>query len=359
MTETHTPTVAADLRALRRTALELYRLQYANPLTRATMIGALRRIVGTFSDGACDETSFEWEYLTDAVEVLAIRTELVEDYQRATVVRDLSALRQMLRCCWQVGLLDHGRYKRLTDLPRLEPPTRTDRALLTPDQLGQLLAACLRDPNRVKGLRDAAGILVAAATGVRRHELVAIETDALDLDGGYILLATTKGGDPPHRLPGQHRRRPAATVAEPARPTPLRVPAGVPHRARAARPAPEQPPALEGRARTLPAGRAAGHHQHPRPAPVHGQPLAGDPGPVDGLASHRAPAGLDHRQVRPATPGALPPGHRDAPAPRLAPSRSRGTVTLGEVRDPSRLRAGHLGTAPEEGVLSRAGHAGK
>lgn len=188
-----------DPGALRREALRLFALQFPHTATRTTMTSALRRLARTFSAGECDEQGFPWELLCDVADVLAIRNSAMATYQRATVSRDQTALKTMLRCCWRVGLLDYDEYKRTVDLPRLPrvdgvPPGR----LLTPDELGQLLTDCQRDPNPTKGLRDAAAIITAASTGVRRGELVALPTPALALADRLIYLsgAITKGGQP-------------------------------------------------------------------------------------------------------------------------------------------------------------------
>jgi integrase len=188
-----------DLTEFRRAALRLYALQFPHPLTRTTMTSALRRLARTFSDGQCDEHTFPWELLHDVVDVLGMRNTALAVYQRATVSRDESALRTMLRCCWKVGLLDYDQYKRAIDLPRLPKADAAPAGrLLSPDELGLLLADCRRDPNRVKGLRDAAALVTAASTGVRREELVTIGTPRLALSERLIYLsaADTKGGHP-------------------------------------------------------------------------------------------------------------------------------------------------------------------
>jgi integrase len=193
------PGIPADLVQLRREALRMYSLQFAHPPTRTTMTSALRRLARTFSAGECDEQSFPWELLCDVADVLAIRNSAMAVYQRATVSRDQTALRTMLRCCWRVGLLDYDEYKRAIDLPRLP---RVEGApagrLLSPAELGLLLTDCRQDPNPTKGLRDAAAIITAASSGVRRAELVAIPTTGLALADRLIDLSgtLTKGGQP-------------------------------------------------------------------------------------------------------------------------------------------------------------------
>lgn len=192
-----TPSLETDEVDLRNAALRLYALQFPHPLTRTTMNSALRRLARTFSDGRCDERTFPWELLHDVADVLDMRTTALESYQRTTVARDDSALRTMLRCCWKVGLLDYDQYKRAVDLPRLPAPDRARVGrLLSPHELGLLLDDCRRDPNDVKGLRDAAALMTAASTGVRRQELVTIATSRLSLAERLIYLsgADTKGG---------------------------------------------------------------------------------------------------------------------------------------------------------------------
>jgi integrase len=196
---------------LRRAALRLYALQFPHPLTRTTMTSALRRLARAFSDGQCDEQTFPWELLLDVADVLDMRTAALVAYERSTVSRDQSALRTMLRCCWKVGLLDHDQYQRAVDLPKLPKADAAPAGrLLSPEELGLLLEDCRQDPNPVKGLRDAAALVTAASTGVRREELVSIGTPSLALPERLIYLsaADTKGGRP--RLAYLHST--AATV---------------------------------------------------------------------------------------------------------------------------------------------------
>lgn len=192
-------TELTGLTELRRAALRLYALQFPHPLTRTTMTSALRRLARTFSNGRRDEQTFPWELLYDVADVLRMRNSALAVYQRTTVSRDESALRTMLRCCWKVGLLDHDQYQRAIDLPRLPKADAAPAGrLLSPDELGLLLADCRRDPNPVKGLRDAAALVTGASTGVRREELVTLGTRALALPERLIHLsgADTKGGNP-------------------------------------------------------------------------------------------------------------------------------------------------------------------
>lgn len=188
----------ADLVELRARALRLFELRHVDPRSRATMLSALRRLARTFSNGRIThERDFPWEHLVEAADVLAIRAAAMGAYQRATVSRDLVALKQILHCCWKVGLLSYDEYNGLIDLPRL-PPSGSSRAgvFLTVADLGAVLRTCREDPNPVKGLRDRAAIMTAAGSGVRRHELVGIQAAAIDLRGGFIALSTTKGGRP-------------------------------------------------------------------------------------------------------------------------------------------------------------------
>lgn len=187
----------AELAAKRARALQMFEGRYAhNPLTQRTMLGALRRIARTYSDGRCDEETFPWEMLLDIADIEEMRTLVVSKYARATASRDMSALRVMLHCGWKAKLITHGQLKELQDFQRVKGVRSGAGRYLDADHVERLLRDCLADPNEVKGLRDAAVITSLVTTGVRRHELVSVEMSQVDLDRGGIDLVTTKGGEP-------------------------------------------------------------------------------------------------------------------------------------------------------------------
>lgn len=187
----------AELVAGRTRALQMFRGRYAhNALSQRTMLGALRRIAQTYSDGRCDEDTFPWEMLLDITDIEEMRGLVVGKFAGTTASRDMSALRVMLHCCWKAKLITHDQLKELADFEKVKGVRSSQGRYLDLDAIERLLRDCLADPNPVKGLRDAAVITTLVTSGVRRHELVAVEREMLDLARGGIDLVTAKGGEP-------------------------------------------------------------------------------------------------------------------------------------------------------------------
>lgn len=127
----------------------------------------------------------------------ALRAVIVEGFASATAAKDLSALRRLLHCNYKVGLLTREQYERLTDFDSVKSSIHAPAGhYLSIDDIAALIETCRADRNVAKGTRDAALVLSACSSGVRRHELVAFRTAALDLPQGYAHLTETKGGKP-------------------------------------------------------------------------------------------------------------------------------------------------------------------
>jgi len=87
----------AKRRARRAEALELFMARYRHrPESQRAMVGGLRRLADTFSDGMADEHTFPWEVLTFRSQTQELWDAVAEQYARRTALKDASTLRVML-----------------------------------------------------------------------------------------------------------------------------------------------------------------------------------------------------------------------------------------------------------------------
>lgn len=151
--------------------------------------------------------SFAWELLAapDLIQVVCarIRTFRYENGQR--VERPYSpgrinltqvAIRRMLHYCVLVGLVSPDQVRLACDeIPRA-PSKRRTGTYLTPRQVASLVTEHAPGSHPVTVARDAAIVMLLAGTGMRRHELVALTFDRLDLKHRKVDMVVTKGGVP-------------------------------------------------------------------------------------------------------------------------------------------------------------------
>lgn len=179
--------------------------RYETGDSRRTMQSALDRLARNFSRGALTGSTFPWEVLCDqdlAEEVWEATakgrsSKTKKAYSAVTARRDASALRVMLNCCWNEGLLTYEQFKLATSfkVPKGEwtpPPGRT----LTDAEIAHLVSYDPPGASEVLRTRDRALILTLASTGARRAEVSHMVMKNVHLSEGRIYLETTKNGDP-------------------------------------------------------------------------------------------------------------------------------------------------------------------
>ena len=91
--------------------------------------------------------------------------------------KHLSALRQVLKEAWRLGLLSAEDLARASDLPAVAGSRLAAGRMLTPIETASILDACTAD-GTIKGLRDAAVLAVAYSSGCRRAELISLTCDS-------------------------------------------------------------------------------------------------------------------------------------------------------------------------------------
>ena len=166
-------------------------------LARLESVGSRRtmtQLLNTIADLAApghDLSSFPWAALRYE-HTQAIRARLAERFSTATANTALSALRQVLKAAWRLGLVTADEYMAAADVTNIkgEQPEQAAGRALTMGELMALVASC--NDGTPGGVRDAALLGVAYGAGLRRAELAGLTLESVRFDGEIAVL-TVKG----------------------------------------------------------------------------------------------------------------------------------------------------------------------
>lgn len=168
--------------------------------SRRAMVNALGTMAGlmtgTKPEGYAEQLAaalaYPWHNLrAEHTEVL--RARLAEMYDPATANKMLSALKQVLKRAWRLGLMTEEERARASDLAPVkggqsEPAGRA----ATPGELAALMEVCGNDQSPA-GARDAAMIALLYTCGLRRAELAALTLADYDATAGILKIRHGKG----------------------------------------------------------------------------------------------------------------------------------------------------------------------
>ncbi len=159
--------------------------------SRRTMFQALETIARLLSDGELDIFSLDWGALRYQ-HTAAVRAALAERYSPATANKMLSALRQVLRQAWKLGLMSAEEYAMARDVAGVKGQSLPAGRALSPGEIAALMRVCEEDPTPA-GARDAAIIALMYATGIRRSSLVRLDMADYDATRGTLRVRNAKG----------------------------------------------------------------------------------------------------------------------------------------------------------------------
>jgi len=158
---------------------------------RRAQRAALERIARLSSSGAMGIETFPWASLRFQ-HVQAIRVKLAETLSPATVNRYLCAVRGTLRAAWLLGQMTAEQYHKAASVKSVRGDRLPRGRSLSCGELSALMRACASDSSAA-GVRDAAIIALLYAGGLRRAELVALQTTDYDATTGELHVRG-KGG---------------------------------------------------------------------------------------------------------------------------------------------------------------------
>ncbi len=156
------------------------------PSGRRAMAGRLKAVADLLGG---DVYGIPWHELRYA-HVQAIRTKLAETCDTpATANMTLSAVRGVLRECFNLGHLPADEYQRIANVPGIKGDRLPAGRCLTVGEITALLSTCDDSPI---GHRDAALLCLMYTAGLRRSEAVSLDLGDYDSDTGELRV-TGKG----------------------------------------------------------------------------------------------------------------------------------------------------------------------
>lgn len=185
----------AKLAARRAEALRRFSARYRHKLeSLRAMVGSLRRIAATHSGGEATEVDYRWDLLYEAEKTQEVMDAVAARYAKATVTRDASALRIMLKHCRNVGLLTHEQYQHARDFEvRGGEEPAPPGSYLGEEDMVRIIRSCEHGTGGVNTrIRDVALLLTLASSGMRGFELSYSRMKNLRLEQHRIWLTRTK-----------------------------------------------------------------------------------------------------------------------------------------------------------------------
>lgn len=162
--------------------------------SRRAMEGALDVLASILTHGqatarTCPWAGLRYEWTAKLPHQLADR-----GYSRASIQKQLAALRGVLREAWRLGLMDAEAFQRATDIrpPRGQGLAPAAGRAITRGQLVALFDACRADLGPA-GRRDAAVMAILYGAGLRRAECAGLTLADINVTDG-VLTVRGKGG---------------------------------------------------------------------------------------------------------------------------------------------------------------------
>jgi integrase len=180
--------------------LDVWLKHFSTPESKRTIESALRAIVRSAQSldrtAPVSVTDFPWHLLADLEWFDFVMDRVACDVGPATARKYRSVMRSLLRYQARTQRVAIDKATRTLDETKgTKPPRRTHPPLpIEVEGLTSILRACKHDPSRVVGSRDMALIVLAAATGARRAELVSLLVENVNLDTNVVHFPKTKGG---------------------------------------------------------------------------------------------------------------------------------------------------------------------
>ncbi|MFQ5856021.1 MAG: tyrosine-type recombinase/integrase [Anaerolineae bacterium] len=159
--------------------------------SRRPMAHALDMIAKLIAGDQADAWTINWPALRFQ-HTAAIRAALAERYAPATVNRQLSALRGVLKAAWRLGLMTAEEYHRAVDVDGITAEKLPSGRAITSGELAALMHVCAADPTPA-GPRDAAMIGLMYSGGPRRAEVVGLDLEDYDAETWTVAIRSGKG----------------------------------------------------------------------------------------------------------------------------------------------------------------------
>lgn len=125
-----------------------------------------------------DAVRFPWERL-EYQHVQSIQTALLsEGYAATTVNNYMAAVKGVLNQAWKLGLISADQHAKATAIKPVREVKLPSGRYVEPEEVKAAIHAALSDPNRIRGIRDAAVMALMYGVGARREEVASLTTQS-------------------------------------------------------------------------------------------------------------------------------------------------------------------------------------
>ncbi len=169
----------------------VYLASLGNANSRRVMENALRTVAGILTEGHQDAYTLPWGTLRSK-HTAAVQSRLAEAYAPSSANRMMAALRGTLKTAWKLGQIPTEEYHRAVDTRAVKGETLPRGRAIPAGEMRALFVACAAD-GTAHGVRDAAMMAVLYGAGLRRAELVSLDTANYDAETGELRVLHGKG----------------------------------------------------------------------------------------------------------------------------------------------------------------------
>lgn len=180
---------------------QLLQTQQTDPVTLYLqgLVPTGRRSVRSLLNTAADILGFEgkleqmpWNIL-EYQHLAKIRNTLQEQHKSANTINlTLSALRGVMKACFNLGLISADQLMLLNEIKRVRGKRLPSGRSLTSAEIKKLFRVCNQDKSG-SGKRDYAIIATLLATGLRRSEVINIQIEDYNTRNGMLNIQSGKG----------------------------------------------------------------------------------------------------------------------------------------------------------------------
>ena len=167
---------------------DVYLASLPSENSQRAMDGALRLIARRLGR---DADNVPWQHLRRE-HVAALRANLAKTYSRATVNQALSALRGVLKSCFDLHLIDGDTYHRTVDVKSLSGTDLPAGRVLDRGEIQALFDAMAKQGGII-AVRDAALLAALYGCGLRRAEAVSLRVEDYDAEQALLRIRHAKG----------------------------------------------------------------------------------------------------------------------------------------------------------------------
>lgn len=169
----------------------IYLASLGSDNSRRSVRSDLNTIAKTLTNGQCDAMTLPWSSLRRQ-HVQGIRAYLQQKYAPTTANRMLNSLKAILKETWRLGQIDADTLSQAIDVKPVRGVRPMKGRALSQEEVTAIMTACEND-STIRGIRDAAILAILRACGLRRSEVIALETRDVDLAAGTLLIRAAKG----------------------------------------------------------------------------------------------------------------------------------------------------------------------